>query len=200
MLLLPTLFLEFTGVSKESVSEQAELAHACCAEEGGSEFKWATSEEERKRLWAARHTTYYASLALRPGSKGIVTDACVPISCLAEVMRATAEDVTAEAVVGPIFGHAGDGNFHVILPVLETDSADYVARLNRINDRLIRRTLAVGGSCTGEHGVGSGKRKYLPLEHGDEAVAVMATIKHALDPLNILNPGKVVDISMPAIS
>jgi D-lactate dehydrogenase (cytochrome) len=192
---VPTLFLEFTGISAESVAEQAELAHACCADEGGSEFTWATSEEERRRLWQARHSTYYASLALRPGSRGIVTDAAVPISRLAEVMRATADDVAAEAVVGPIFGHAGDGNFHVILPVRDDDSPEYVAALKRVNDRLVRRTLAVGGTCTGEHGVGVGKREYLALQHGEAAVAAMRAIKRALDPLNILNPGKVVDVS-----
>lgn len=191
----PTLFLEFSGLSDAAVAEQARIAHECCAEEGGGDFAWATSEEERRRLWAARHTTYYAALALRPGSRGIVTDACVPVSRLAEVMRETAADVEAEGVVGPTFGHAGDGNFHVIMPTLGTDPPEYVARLKRINDRLIRRTLAAGGTCSGEHGVGAGKREYLALQHGEVAVDVMGAIKRALDPLGIMNPGKVVAAS-----
>ncbi|KAG8463319.1 hypothetical protein KFE25_004830 [Diacronema lutheri] len=191
MQLAPTLFLEFAGVSDVAVAEDARIAHACCADEGGGDFQFATGADERRRLWAARHTLYYASLALRPGSRGIVTDAAVPLSRLAELMAQTAADVTAEAVVGPIFGHAGDGNFHVILPVLPADPPDYVARLRRINDRLIRRTLAAGGTCTGEHGVGAGKRSYMTLQHGDAAVGAMRAIKRALDPLNIMNPGKV---------
>lgn len=190
----PTLFLEFEGVSDEAVDAIAAVAKACCDDNGGGRFEWATSESERRRLWAARHATYYASLALRPGSRGIVTDAVVPISSLAEVMRQTAEDVEVTGVVGPIFGHAGDGNFHCILLVTEDDSDAYRAKLHGINDRLMKRTLAAGGSCTGEHGIGVGKKGYLVPQYGEEAVEMMRQIKRGLDPLNILNPGKVVDV------
>jgi len=190
----PTLFLELEGVSEEAVSALAEVAKGCCDELGGGTFEWASSESDRRKLWAARHGTYYASLALRPDSRGIVTDAVVPISRLAEVMTATADDVERCGVIGPIFGHAGDGNFHCILLVKEDDPPEYVALLEGINDRLIQRTLAMGGTCTGEHGVGIGKKKYLAREKGEGAVEMMRTLKRALDPLCILNPGKVVDV------
>ena len=190
----PTLFLELEGVSEEAVSALADVARGCCDDLGGGDFKWASSETERRRLWAARHGTYYASLALRPGSRGIVTDAVVPISRLAEVMTATAEDVERCGVVGPIFGHAGDGNFHCILLVTEGDPPEYVELLEGINDRLIRRTLEASGSCTGEHGIGVGKKKYLEKQYGKGAVEMMRMIKRSLDPHNILNPGKVVDL------
>ena len=137
---------------------------------------------------------YYASLALRPGSRGIITDAVVPISRLADVMVATVADVAALGVVGPVFGHAGDGNFHCILLVTPDDPPEYVALLHEVNHRLIQRTLAAGGSCTGEHGIGVGKKKYLEKQYGAGAVEMMRTIKRAMDPLNIMNPGKVVDL------
>ena len=190
----PTLFLEVEGVSEAAVEAAAAVARECCADSGGGEFQWATSESERRRLWAARHATYYASLALRPGSRGVVTDAVVPLSRLAEVMGETAADVAMAGVVGPIFGHAGDGNFHCILLLRDEDPPDYVERLSQLNDRLIRRTLAAGGSCTGEHGVGVGKKQYLAREFGEGAVEMMRTVKRSLDPLGILNPGKVVDV------
>ena len=190
----PTLFLELEGVTDDAVGALAEVAKGVCDEHGGGAFQWASSETERRKLWAARHGTYYASLALRPGSKGIVTDAVVPISRLAEVMTATADDVEACGVIGPIFGHAGDGNFHCILLVREDDPPEYVALLEGINSRLIERTLSMGGTCTGEHGVGVGKKKYLAQEKGEGAVEMMRTLKRALDPYNILNPGKVVDV------
>ncbi|KAL1524279.1 hypothetical protein AB1Y20_019182 [Prymnesium parvum] len=189
----PTLFLEFEGVSEEAVRALASVSQECCSDHAGAGFQWATSESERRRLWAARHATYYAALALRPGSRGIVTDAVVPLSSLAQVMVDTANDVRSSGVIGPIFGHAGDGNFHCILLVRKDDPPEYVAMLQGINDRLIERTLAVGGSCTGEHGIGIGKKKWLAREFGDGAVSMMRTIKQALDPLGILNPGKVVD-------
>ena len=144
--------------------ERPSFDAACCADSEGGGFSWASSEAERRQLWAARHATYYASLALRPGSRGIVTDASVPISRLAEVMRQTAEDVERSGVVGPIFGHAGDGNFHCIFLTRDDDSAEYTAALHAVNDRLIRRTIAAGGTCTGEHGIGVGKKKYLQAE------------------------------------
>ena len=166
----PTLFLEFEGVSDEMVGAIASVAKECCDDSGGGSFQWATSESERRRLWAARHSTYYAALALRPGSRGIVTDAVVPISRLAEVMRQTADDVASSGVWGPIFGHAGDGNFHCILLVRHDDPPEYVAKLNAINERLMARTLAAGGSCTGEHGIGVGKKKYLVPQYGENTV------------------------------
>lgn len=183
------------GVSDEAVDAIAAVARECCSESGGGGFEWATSEAERRRLWAARHNTYYAALALRPGSRGIVTDAVVPISRLAEVMRHTADDVEASGVVGPIFGHAGDGNFHCILLVTDDDSAEYRAKVQGVNERLMKRTLAAGGSCTGEHGIGVGKKQYLVPQYGEATVEMMRTIKRGLDPLNILNPGKVVDVA-----
>ncbi|KAL3905731.1 MAG: hypothetical protein SGPRY_010816, partial [Prymnesium sp.] len=190
----PTLFLQLEGVSEEGVAELSTLCQQCCDEQGGSSFVWASSESERRRLWEARHATYYAALALRPGSRGIVTDAVVPLSSLAQVMVETADDVKASGVVGPIFGHAGDGNFHCILLVREDDPPEYLATLRGLNERLMERTLRVGGSCTGEHGVGMGKKKWLPREFGDETVEMMRVVKRALDPLNILNPGKVIDL------
>jgi len=191
----PTLLFEFEGTSEASVAEQAEISAECCAEHGGGSFEWSTKAEERRRLWQARHATYYASLALRPGSRGIVTDAAVPISQLAQVMEATAADVTASNVVGPIFGHAGDGNFHCILLSHPDDPAEYTERLHAVHYRLLERALACGGTCTGEHGIGIGKKAWLRKQHGDGAVGVMRAIKIALDPLNILNPDKVVDVA-----
>lgn len=190
----PTLFLELEGVSEAALSAYAEVAAACCADNEGGEFLWASSEADRRKLWAARHGTYYASLALRPGSRGIVTDAAVPLSRMAEVMRETAKDVHNSGVVGPIFGHAGDGNFHCILLTRDDDSPEYTAALHGVNERLIRRTLEAGGTCTGEHGIGVGKKKYLEAQFGAGAVGLMGTIKCAMDPLNILNPGKIVDV------
>lgn len=189
----PTLILEFEGVSERAVAEQAEQARGCCANFGGADFEWASGEADRRRLWQARHNTYYAALALRPGSRGIVTDAAVPISHLAEVMEATARDVDTSGVVGPIFGHAGDGNFHAILLEHPDDPPEYVAALNAVHARLIERALAAGGTCTGEHGIGVGKKSWLRRQHGDGAIEVMRTIKRALDPQNILNPDKIVD-------
>jgi D-lactate dehydrogenase (cytochrome) len=191
---LPHIFLELEGVSDEAVAAAAEVARMCCDDNSGGAFEWASDEAERKRLWAARHGTYYASLALRPGSKGIVTDAVVPISRMAEVMSATADDVEDAGVMGPIFGHAGDGNFHCILLVKEDDPPEYVERLNSIHHRLIRRTLEAGGSCTGEHGIGFGKKEYLREQHGEPAIEMMRTLKRALDPHGIFNPAKVIDV------
>ena len=189
----PTLFLEFTGSSEAAVREQVALAESICDDLGGSNFKFNTDEEERKALWSARHKLYYASLALRPGATGaVLTDACVPLSKFADIITATAEDVKEMGVVGPCFGHAGDGNFHCILPLVEGDSDEYVAKLHQINDNLIRRTIEAGGTCTGEHGVGYGKIKYLQEQYGAGAVTMMAMIKKGLDPNNIMNPGKIV--------
>ncbi len=185
----PTLFLEFHG-SDASVKEQAERFAEIADEFGGSEFEWATKTEERTRLWSARHNAYYAALALQPGKKGLSTDVCVPISRLAECMAGTREDIANCGFTAPIVGHVGDGNFHVLLLVDMDNEADIEAG-KAFLDRLARRAIAMDGTCTGEHGVGMGKMKYLPLEHGP-ALQVMRQIKKALDPKGILNPGKII--------
>lgn len=191
----PTLFLEFQGASAAAVEEQAVLSESICSGDyGGSNFRYTSAEAERKELWSARHNLYYASLALRPGAESaILTDACVPLSKFAELVSATAQDVKDLGVVGPCFGHAGDGNFHCILPVLQEDSEEYLANVHRVNDNLIRRTLEAGGTCTGEHGIGYGKKKYLAKQYGPGGVHMMRMIKQGIDPLNIMNPGKVVE-------
>lgn len=153
----PTLFLEFEGPSAAAVKEQVSMTESICIDDyGGSNFRFTSGERERKQLWSARHNLYYASLALRPGAKdAMLTDACVPLSKFADLISATAQDVRELDVVGPCFGHAGDGNFHCILPLVEGDTEDYISRVHQVNDNLIRRTLAAGGTCTGEHGKSS---------------------------------------------
>ncbi|MFQ5669054.1 MAG: FAD-linked oxidase C-terminal domain-containing protein [Acidobacteriota bacterium] len=192
--LQPTLFLEFHG-SSAGVQEQALEFGQIARELGGSDFLWETSPEARAKLWKARHDAYYAALALRPGSKGWVTDVCVPISRLAECILATKQDVDASFLKAPLVGHVGDGNFHLAILVDPEQPGD-LEEARRLNDRLIRRALAMDGTCTGEHGIGLGKRRYLEAEHG-EGVAVMRAIKEALDPHNIMNPGKLVDMDTP---
>lgn len=189
----PSLFLEFNGPSSEAVAAHTELALELCVEYGGRDIQRSQDEAERTQLWKARHELYYASCALKTNGKAIVTDACVPISRLAELVRATSEDVEAQGVVGPCFGHAGDGNFHCILVYNDDDGADYLQRVNKVNANLIERTLAAGGTCTGEHGVGSGKKAYLLREKGAAAIQTMRALKKALDPRGIMNPGKVFD-------
>ena len=191
----PTLFLEFEGASESSVKDIVSQCQAICVEEfRGSNFSFASDEEERQSLWKARHSLYYAAIASRPGAEtAIVTDACVPLSRFAELVHKTSLDVQEKGVVGPCFGHAGDGNIHCILPVLKEDDESYVAKLWEINDNLIKRTLDMGGTCSGEHGVGYGKMKYLKRQYGDGAVEMMRRVKRGLDPFNIMNPGKIVD-------
>jgi D-lactate dehydrogenase (cytochrome) len=190
----PTLFLEFHGNGENSVQEQIDMTKSICVDDYDAfNFRFTSGEEERKQLWAARHQLYYASIWLREGATGaIVTDACVPLSKLADLMTQTANDVKELGVVGPCFGHAGDGNFHCILPMRDDDSEEYLSRLHQVNDNLIRRTMESGGTCTGEHGIGYGKIKYLAGQYGDGAVHMMKLIKNSLDPKNIMNPGKVV--------
>ncbi len=184
----PTLFVEFHG-SNASVSEQAESFGEIAADLGGGNFEWATRPEDRTRLWKARHDAYYAGLSLAPGTKGLSTDVCVPISRLADCVIATKTDIEQSGFIGPIVGHAGDGNFHVLL-LVDMDDAAKVKAAHGFLDRLTARALEMDGTCTGEHGVGLGKKKYLRAEHGS-ALDVMATIKAALDPGNIMNPGKI---------
>jgi D-lactate dehydrogenase (cytochrome) len=186
----PTLFFEFHGLSDASVDEHVQATAEIVAEHGGRDFARATSPEDRAKLWAARHDAYYASLALRPGSRAWTTDVCVPISRLAQCIHETKADLADSPLVGPLVGHVGDGNFHLIMPV-NPDAPDELAAAEHLTDRLVARALAMGGTCTGEHGVGIGKRRFLEAEHGRDAVDVMRAIKHALDPHNLMNPGKV---------
>jgi len=183
-----TLFVEFHGTDA-GVKEQAEMVQSIAAEHGGGEFKWATKTEDRTALWTARHDVTYANKALRPGCEIWATDVCVPISRLAECIRETKKDLKESFLIAPLVGHVGDGNFHLGFLIDRNNPAE-LAEAERLNDRLVMRALAMDGTCTGEHGIGLGKQKFLVAEHG-EAVSVMREIKKALDPLNILNPGKI---------
>ena len=184
----PTLFLEFHG-SEASVKEQIEMFSDIAGECGGSNFDWATQPEDRTKLWTARHNAYWAVVQLAPGKQGIATDVCVPISRLAECVTETKADIEESGLIGPIVGHVGDGNFHASLMVDPDDEIE-MAKAGNILDRLVERALAMDGTCTGEHGIGQGKVKYLEDEHGP-GVEVMKVIKNALDPNNIMNPGKI---------
>ncbi len=186
----PLLLLEFHG-TEAGVVEQAERFGEIAAELEGGPFSWTAKTEERTKLWKARHDAFWAVKALRPGVKDIPTDVCVPISRLAECVEETRRDIEESRLIGPIFGHAGDGNFHVNL-LVDMDDADEVARMKAFMDRMVHRAIAMEGTCTGEHGVGQEKRKYLQMEHGQEALDLMLTIKKAIDPMNIMNPGKIV--------
>jgi len=188
----PTLFFEFHG-SNAAVAEQVATVRALAAEHGGDGFRWATSPEERSKLWQARHDAYYAALALRPGSKGWPTDVCVPISRLAECIAETKRDLAQSSIPSALAGHVGDGNFHLIF-MIDPQVPEEIAEASRLNDRMVARALAMEGTCTGEHGIGYGKIDFLVAEHG-EAVSVMRSIKQALDPDDILNPGKIIRIS-----
>jgi D-lactate dehydrogenase (cytochrome) len=187
-LLKPTLFFEFHGTSAAAVTEHAQTAQEIAAENGGTAFQWATTPEDRSRIWHARHNAFYAALALRPGSKAWTTDVCVPISRLAECILETRRDVQQSKLIAPLMGHVGDGNFHLVF-VLDPDQPQELAEATEINGRLVERAQAMGGTCSGEHGVGIGKMDYLPREHGP-ALDVMKAIKRALDPCNLMNPGK----------
>ncbi len=188
----PTLFLEFHG-THASVSEQSEQFGAIAAEFGAGDFLWETTPEARNRLWKARHDVFWSASGLRPGAKVVATDVCVPISRLAECITETIADIEAEGFVAPIVGHVGDGNFHVSL-LVDIENADEVERGEAFVGRLNMRAIAMDGTCTGEHGVGQGKMKYLAAEHG-RGLDVMRAIKRAIDPGNIMNPGKIVAIA-----
>ncbi|MFQ5983335.1 MAG: FAD-binding oxidoreductase, partial [Woeseiaceae bacterium] len=186
-----TLFLEFHG-SNASVKEQAETVGAICADLGGSDFEWTASEEERSEMWRARHNAAYAALAVRPTGKFYATDVCVPISRLADCIRETRDDVEKNAdMTSFLLGHIGDGNFHYVFLIDPDEPAEY-EQAEQLGSRMVERAIRMGGTCTGEHGVGLGKQKYLELEFGEEAIALMRTIKAAIDPHDILNPGKLV--------
>ncbi|HEY2131627.1 MAG TPA: FAD-linked oxidase C-terminal domain-containing protein [Acetobacteraceae bacterium] len=184
----PTLFFEFHG-TQAGVAEQAQLAEELATSFGASGFAWATEAEERNRLWRARHDAYWAALALRPGHQGIATDSIVPISRLAEAILGTQQDIAESGLTAPIVGHVGDGNFHTI--ILVPPEPDGLHRAWELDKKIVARALSLGGSCSGEHGVGIGKREFLEIEHGPETLAVMRSVKTALDPRGILNPGKI---------
>ncbi len=185
-----TLFFEFHGTDS-GVAEQVAQVREIVDDFGGSNFRWATRSEDRSKLWQARHDVYYACLALRPGASGWATDVCVPISRLAECLLETKKDLDASPLIAPIVGHVGDGNFHVCF-IIKPDEPGEMTEAHRLNKRMINRALAMGGTSTGEHGIGCGKLDYLEAEHGSEAVSVMRAIKQTLDPHNLMNPGKVV--------
>ena len=185
----PTLFFEFHG-TEAGVAEQVEMVKAIAADFGGADFKWATRSEDRTALWEARHKAYYAALSLRPGSKGWPTDVCVPISRLAECILETKKDIAASGMLAPLVGHVGDGNFHLVY-VIDPDRPEELEQAKALNDRMVMRALAMEGTCTGEHGIGYGKMDFLVAEAG-EAVSVMRQIKLALDPDNLMNPGKII--------
>uniref|UniRef100_W5U5L0 Probable D-lactate dehydrogenase, mitochondrial n=1 Tax=Ictalurus punctatus TaxID=7998 RepID=W5U5L0_ICTPU len=187
--ILPTLFLEFHGSSR-SLEEQVSITEEITRENGGSDFAWAEDEETRSRLWKARHDAWYAALALRPGCKAYSTDVCVPISRLPQVIVETKDDLIRSNLIGPIAGHVGDGNFHCFM-VLNPDDPDEVQRVHEFTDRLARMALLVGGTCTGEHGVGLGKRALLREELCPQTMEVMQGLKATLDPKNLMNPGKI---------
>ena len=183
----PTLFFEFHG-TEAGVAEQAELAEALALDNGASGFRWATEPAARAALWKARHDAYWAALALKPGHKGMATDAVVPISKLAEAILGCKEDIAESGLTAPMVGHVGDGNFHTV--ILVPNEPDGIARAWALDRKIVARALALGGSCSGEHGVGIGKREFLEQEHGLESLAVMRSLKSAIDPRGIMNPGK----------
>jgi D-lactate dehydrogenase (cytochrome) len=185
---MPSVFFEFHGTPasvKEAAEQAEELAIGC----NGRGFRWATDPAERNKLWAARHDAYWAALALKPGHSGVVTDSVVPISMLSEAILGAQQDIAASGLTAPIVGHVGDGNFHTL--ILVPPEPDGLARAWELDRKIVARSLALGGSCSGEHGVGIGKREFLEQEHGVEAMAVMRSLKTALDPQGILNPGKI---------
>ena len=185
----PTIFFEFHGTNR-GVEEQVGQVGAIAKDYGASDFRWASRPEERSALWQARHDAYYAGVALRPGCLGWATDVCVPISELAACLLETKADIQDHGLIAPIVGHVGDGNFHVLF-LVDPGKPSELAVAKAINDRMVRRALSLGGTSTGEHGVGFAKLAYLEAEHG-EALSVMRAIKRALDPNNLMNPGKVV--------
>jgi D-lactate dehydrogenase (cytochrome) len=188
----PTLFFEFHGMNEREVEGRAELLQSVAAEHGARGFESRTSLEDREQLWSARHNAYFASRALRPGAEVLTTDVCVPISRLAECITETKCDLENFSFPATIVGHLGDGNFHVLC-VIDPKNPAEMEEAGRFSEQTVRRALAMSGTCTGEHGIGIGKMKYLRDEHG-AAVDVMRTIKKALDPDNRMNPGKVLNL------
>ena len=189
---VPMLFVEFHG-TEASVAEQSQRFGEIAQDLGGGPFDWATRAEDRTRLWQARHDAYWAAQRLRPGVQALSSDVCVPISRLAECVGESQRDAAANRLLAPVVGHVGDGNFHMLL-LIDRNDADEVRRAEEFLARLAERAVAMDGTCTGEHGIGQGKMKYLLAEHGATALDTMRTIKRALDPLDILNPGKIFSV------
>ena len=190
----PTLFFEFHGMNDRDIGDQTAMLQSLAAEHGGQGFKWKTNPEDMDQLWNARHNAYFAAHALVPGAKILITDICVPISRLAECITETKKDLGHVSFPATIVGHVGDGNFHVLC-VLDPGNPSQAEEADRFAEQTVHRALSMSGTCTGEHGIGYGKMKYLQDEHG-EALEVMRTIKRALDPDNRMNPGKIVDLSV----
>ncbi len=186
----PMLFVEFHG-SEAGVAEQSQRFGEIAGDLGGGPFEWATRPEDRSKLWQARHDAYWSGRALRPGAAAVATDVCVPISRLAQCVVETQRDIAESRLIAPILGHVGDGNFHLTM-LVDLADADEVARAKALNERLVARALAMDGTSTGEHGVGQGKMAYLAAEHGEGALDAMRAVKRALDPENVMNPGKIV--------
>jgi D-lactate dehydrogenase (cytochrome) len=184
----PTLFFEFHG-TPAAVAEQAAAVQELAQENGALSFEAATRTEDRNRLWTARDNTLYAGTGLRPGSKAVITDVCVPVSRLAECLIATKQDIAQSGLIAPIVGHVGDGNFHTLI-LVDPDAPDEIDRAKALHERMVLRALDLDGTSTGEHGIGTGKIAFLERELGD-AVEVMRSIKRALDPAGIMNPGKI---------
>jgi len=184
-----TLFFEFHG-SEAGVREQAETVQALAADHGGQDFEWATRPEDRNRLWDARHKAYFSCLQVRPGCRAISTDTCVPISRLADSISGARRILDTASFPTMLLGHVGDGNFHAVA-LIDADDATEVAEAERLNDEIVRLALSMDGTCTGEHGVGLHKIGFLEEEAGDDALDLMRRIKRALDPDDIMNPGKI---------
>ena len=188
----PTLFFEFHG-SPASLEEQVQMVKDIAEDFGGTNFQWAERQEDRDRLWSARHNAYYAALSMRPGCKGVSSDACVPISRLAEAIMQTKEDMDKSSLYGTIVGHVGDGNYHTLF-VFDPENEEELLEAKRLNARIVERAIEMDGTCTGEHGIGHGKMKYLESEFGESGLEIMRTLKKAMDPNNIMNPGKIVQL------
>jgi D-lactate dehydrogenase (cytochrome) len=187
----PTLFFEFQG-SEAETQEQVARVRSVLSDQGASDFDWATRPEDRNRLWKARHNALAAAKNLRAGAEVFITDVAVPISRLADCIKATREDIDATNLCAPIVGHVGDGNFHVFFVINPDDEVER-RQVTALHDRLVRRAIDMDGTCTAEHGIGLGKKEHLEHELGEEAVDVMRAIKRSLDPKGLLNPGKIFD-------
>ena len=188
----PTLFVEIQGMPL-SVKEQSEIFRDIAKANNVLKFQWSDRSEEIEVLWSARHDAYYAALALAPGKKAFTTDICVPISNLADCIIETKKDIEQSNIIAPIVGHVGDGNFHLIM-LLDPENEKEVSEAKHLNDKLVNRALKMEGTSTGEHGIGIGKKEFLKTEQG-LSVEIMSQIKKAIDPKNIMNPGKIFDIN-----
>jgi len=188
----PHLFLEFHG-SESEVSAQAEFVKDIVQQYEGGDFEWAVKQEDRTKLWTARHRAYYANLALRPGSKSVTTDVCVPISALPHMIQTTKDDIVASGLIGPIVGHVGDGNFHTML-LFDPENIEERDKCKEVANRMARKAISLKGTCTGEHGVGLGKKHLMVEQFGEDGMQVMISIKKSLDPNNLMNPCKIFDI------